>query len=102
MVKNAEVNKVVKDLSVDDILELIKNPTEKGKNQGKCILIRKMESLPDSVREAITLAMDNPDVTNRDILAFFTNHTDVKVTHTNVQDHRAKAGCLVCLYGGSR
>lgn len=97
-----EVNKVVEDLSVDDILDLIKNPSEKGNNKGKCILVRKMETLPDSIKEALNTAMSDRNVSNRDIVAFFSNHTDIEVTYTNVMDHRAKAGCLICLYGGSR
>lgn len=96
------MSKKIEDLSVDDVLNLIKNPNKEGKNKGKCILIRKMETLPDSIREAVTIAMENEDVTNRDMLAFFSDHTDIDVTYTNVLDHRAKAGCLICLYGGSK
>lgn len=90
------------DLSVNDVLELIKNPSNKGNCKGKCILVRKMETLPDNIKEALNTAMADRNVSNRDIVSFISNHTDIQVTYTNVMDHRAKAGCLTCLYGGTR
>ena len=94
--------KKTEDMSVDDVLNLFKNPSNDGNNKGKCILVRKMEALPVTIKGALEVAMEDRNVSNRDIVSFFANHTDINVTYTNVMDHRAKAGCLICLYGGTR
>lgn len=98
MSKKAET---VADMEVDDILELIKTPDKTGV-KGKCTFIRKIEQLPENLYKAITIACENPDVTNREILAFVNTKTDAQTNLTAVQDHRHRDGCVVCLYGTAR
>lgn len=93
--------KNLESMKVDDLLGMFKSP-EKTAKKGKCTFIRKIEELPANVQEAINLAVANPDVTSREILAFINVNTDVQVNLTMVQDHRHKEGCVVCLYGTAR
>ena len=95
-----EKKKELSTMSVDDVLASIKTP-EQGEKVGKCVLIKKLETLPTNVYEALLIALDNKDVTNRDLLSFINNKTEVQVNLTNLQDHRTKAGCLVCMYGSA-
>lgn len=87
--------------SIEDILDMFKSP-EKKDAKGKCILIRKIEKLPPNVYEALTIALTNKDITNREILAFINTKTDVQTNINTIQDHRHKEGCFVCLYGTAR
>ena len=90
----------VTDLSnadVDDILTMIKTPLT-SEATGKCVFVRKLEELPENVREGINIAVANPEVTNREILAFINTKTDVKVSMISIQNHRHYKGCHACLY----
>ena len=95
------MTKKLENMEVDDLLKMFKSP-EKVEEQGKCTFIKKVETLPENVQEAIYIAVSNKDVTNREILAFINLHTNVKANLTMIQDHRHKEGCIVCLYGTAR
>lgn len=91
-----------KELSVDDILKIIKNPDQSKKTSSRCILMQKMDELPDNIREAVNVAMSTSGVTNYDIAAFFANHTSLSVSFKSIERHRRKTGCVTCLYGGTK
>lgn len=91
----------LEDMNVDDILGMFKSPA-KTAAQGKCTFVRKVETLPENVQEAINIAVTIKDVTSREILAFINTNTDVQVNLTMIQDHRHKEGCVVCMYGTAR
>ena len=95
-----EKKKEISTMSVDDLLASIKAP-EHGEKVGKCVLIKKIEKLPANVYEALLIAFDNKDVTNRDLLSFINNKTKIQVNLANLQAHRSKAGCIVCMYGAA-
>ena len=93
--------KVTATTSVDDIFSMIKAPSgNKDGNLSKCKFIKKIEELPSNVLDALMLAVHTEDVSNRDILAFVNTQTEVRINLTMLQKHRAKAGCMDCLYGG--
>lgn len=95
------MTKKLENMDVSDLLEMFKTSGSK-EAIGKCTFIRKIETLPANVQEAIHIACANKGVTNREILAFVNTNTDVTVNITSIQDHRHKDGCLVCLYGTPR
>lgn len=88
----------LKDMTPEEMLDMFKTP-EKVNAQGKCTFVRKIEELPDNVRQAVVMACENKDVTNREILAFINSKTDVQVNLTQVQKHRHADGCIECMYG---
>ena len=95
------MNKKLESMEVSDLLGMFKDAA-KTEAQGKCTFMRKIETLPPNVQEAINLACATREVTNREILAFINTKTDVKANITMIQDHRHKEGCLVCMYGTAR
>lgn len=92
------MTKKLENLELDELLGMF-NTTDKTAAQGKCSFVKKVETLPVNVQEAINIACQNQDVTNRDILAFINSKTDVKVNQSMIQHHRHKDGCMTCLYG---
>lgn len=89
------------DVPVEDLLSMFKDPVNVDA-KGKCTFIRKVETLPENVQEAIHIACANKEVTNREILAFINLKTDAQANITMIQDHRHRDGCLVCMYGTAK
>jgi len=88
--------------TVEDFLSMIKDSKDTT-TKYKCVLIRKLDSaeIPDNMYEALKQAILDDNVSNVKILSFIKNNTKAKVNLTNIQDHRRKAGCVVCLYGSA-
>ena len=89
------------ELSVDELLVAIKAP-HTGEQKGKCVLIRKVETLPENYQEAIKIALDNKNVTSTEIRGFINGKTDIYVSENSVSRHRHRDGCVDCLYGVSK
>lgn len=88
--------------TVEDFLSMIKAP-KSGVATHRCVLIRKIDNagIPNNMRKALDQALVDENVSNVDILAFLKGSTKANVNLTNIQDHRRKDGCIVCLYGGA-
>jgi hypothetical protein len=91
------------DVPVDALVEMIKNPTGRDQQSGRsCGLIRRLDSLPPNVKEAVMLAMDDPEITNGTLLTFLSRpEFGIAVNEKMVQRHRRKNGCFVCVHGAT-
>lgn len=88
-----------KKYTVEEILEAFKTPRTRP---GRCSLMKKIDTLPENIQAALLIALENKDVTNKEIYNFIMGETELKLNLNMVQVHRAKQGCSICLYGGTK